>query len=419
MQEVTDPTINGSAFGNVSVEQGQSVIVEVNFPNGFFGVQVNGTTVSMNTASTEIKSYLNVGTNTLLVLTSDINGRSESQTCTITVIATTPQTYTITTSSNPDTGGSTSGDGTFDAGTSQTVTATANSNYHFVNWTEGGNEVSTNPSYSFNLDRDRNLVANFEATTWLLTVNSGSGSGNYAAGTVVNISANAAPSGKTFDQWTGDVSGVADANSANTTFTMGSANATITATYKDIPIVNAQTPTISAQPQGATVDIGTPVTLSVSASVTDGGTLSYQWYADDSAISEATGSSYSPPTATAGTTSYYVVITNTNNSVNGATTATVTSDAATVVVNGSGTAIETVDASSVNVYAQNGKLVIKSDSEPIARVEIFNFAGQLLKAIQSGEGNSVEISGLPKQALIVKVILSNGNPVIIRKGLLF
>ena len=218
-----------------------------------------------------------------------------------------------------------------------------------MNWTEDGNEVSTNPSYSFTLNGDRNLVANFEL----------------------------------------------------------------------IPIVNAQTPTISAQPQGAAVDVGTPVTLSVSASVTDGGTLSYQWYADDSAISGATGSSYSPSTATAGTTSYYVVITNTNNSVNGATTATATSDAATVVVNGSGTAIETIDASSVNVYSQNGKLVIKSDSEPIARVEIFNLSGQLLKAVQSGGVNSVEISYLPKQALIVKVIMNNGNPVIIRKGLLF
>ncbi|NJL19138.1 MAG: DNRLRE domain-containing protein [Bdellovibrionaceae bacterium] len=68
-----------------------------------------------------------------------------------------------------------------------------------------------------------------------LTVSSGSGGGAYAAGTAVNISADAPASGQAFDAWTGDVATVADVHSANTTLTMPAANISITATYEAIP----------------------------------------------------------------------------------------------------------------------------------------------------------------------------------------
>ncbi|WP_212758681.1 hypothetical protein, partial [Paenibacillus sinopodophylli] len=65
-------------------------------------------------------------------------------------------------------------------------------------------------------------------------------------------------------------------------------------------------------------------TLSVAASVSDGGVLSYQWYSNGSnstsggtLVSGAISASYNAPTATAGTRYYYVVVTNTNASVNG------------------------------------------------------------------------------------------------------
>ena len=64
-----------------------------------------------------------------------------------------------------------------------------------------------------------------------LTVNSGTGDGNYAQGAVVNIAADAPPQGYAFDEWTGGVAYVADVNSANTTVTMPAAAVTVTATY--------------------------------------------------------------------------------------------------------------------------------------------------------------------------------------------
>ncbi|MEM1000899.1 MAG: hypothetical protein AAGN35_27845, partial [Bacteroidota bacterium] len=78
--------------------------------------------------------------------------------------------YTVSTSSAPSNGGSTSGGGTFASGTNVTVTATPASGFTFSNWTEGGNVVSTNASYAFVLSAYRSLVANFAATTSIYPV---------------------------------------------------------------------------------------------------------------------------------------------------------------------------------------------------------------------------------------------------------
>jgi len=77
--------------------------------------------------------------------------------------------YTITVSASPTNGGTVSGGGTFDANTTRTVTATANTGYTFTNWTENGSVVSTNASYSFTLNYNRNLIANFAIKSY--TVN--------------------------------------------------------------------------------------------------------------------------------------------------------------------------------------------------------------------------------------------------------
>lgn len=53
---------------------------------------------------------------------------------------------------------------TYEEGERVTVTATANTGYSFVNWTEGINVVSTRATYRFRMETtDRNLVANFQA----------------------------------------------------------------------------------------------------------------------------------------------------------------------------------------------------------------------------------------------------------------
>jgi hypothetical protein len=74
-----------------------------------------------------------------------------------------PVSYTITTSSSPAAGGSTSGGRTITSGSAITVTASPSGGYNFVNWTENGTVVSSQASYSFTVTGNRNLVANFGA----------------------------------------------------------------------------------------------------------------------------------------------------------------------------------------------------------------------------------------------------------------
>lgn len=76
-----------------------------------------------------------------------------------------PVTYTIATSSNPSNGGTTTGGGSYSSGNSVTVSATANIGFIFSNWTESGNIVSANSTYTFTASANRNLVAEFSPTT--------------------------------------------------------------------------------------------------------------------------------------------------------------------------------------------------------------------------------------------------------------
>jgi hypothetical protein len=76
------------------------------------------------------------------------------------------------------------------------------------------------------------ITATYKDILYALTVNSGSGSGSYAAGAVVPIVAAAAPSGKVFSKWVGDTACLANTSAADTTLTMPAANTAVTATYK-------------------------------------------------------------------------------------------------------------------------------------------------------------------------------------------
>ena len=84
----------------------------------------------------------------------------------------TPTTYTITTAANPVAGGtakfsvgtgSQKTEGNVNSGELITLYAVANTGYNFVNWTLGGNEVSTSATCHVTVSQASNYVANFEA----------------------------------------------------------------------------------------------------------------------------------------------------------------------------------------------------------------------------------------------------------------
>ena len=118
-------------------------------------------------------------------------------------------TYTVNVTSNPENGGivSTNSD-SYTYGQECIVTAIANAGYTFTNWTENGEMVSEEDQYTFIVERDYNLVANFSTTTYFIAAvaepNEGgivTGYGEYAynAEAVLQATAN---EGYSFVKWT-------------------------------------------------------------------------------------------------------------------------------------------------------------------------------------------------------------------------
>lgn len=81
--------------------------------------------------------------------------------------------YTVSVTANPNNGGTVSGGGTYNQGTSCTVHASANNGFVFTNWTENGSQVSTNANYTFTVNGNRNLVANFSQNTYTIQASAG------------------------------------------------------------------------------------------------------------------------------------------------------------------------------------------------------------------------------------------------------
>ena len=75
--------------------------------------------------------------------------------------------HIVTVISSPLEGGEVSGGGSYWEGTECTLTATPSAGWSFVNWTEGGNVVSTDATYTFTVTENKNLVANFFQHTYV------------------------------------------------------------------------------------------------------------------------------------------------------------------------------------------------------------------------------------------------------------
>ena len=113
--------------------------------------------------------------------------------------------------------------------------------------------------------------------------------------------------------------------------------------------VHAEAPAIITDLTNHTVTVNAALTLDATATVSDGGTVTYQWYRADDALKTnpqaiTTGAAYTIDTTTLGAFYYYCTVTNTNPAVNGTTV--VSTDTAvsmvtvTVHMTGSGTLVD-------------------------------------------------------------------------------
>ena len=76
-----------------------------------------------------------------------------------------PETYLISLAPEPVEGGRVFGGGEYTEGDSVTINALANLDFLFINWTENGEEVSRDIIYTFTVERDQKLTANFTPLT--------------------------------------------------------------------------------------------------------------------------------------------------------------------------------------------------------------------------------------------------------------
>ena len=179
-----------------------------------------------------------------------------------------PQTHGINVSVNPAENGTVSGGGTYSYGSTATVTASPATGYSFINWTENDEEVSTEATYSFTVDGDRNLVANFELQTHGITVTANpteggtvSGDGTYDYGSTVTVNASPA-TGYSFINWTEN--GEEVSTEATYSFTVES-DCNLVANFE----LNTHSISVSANPtQGGTVTGGGSYDYGSTATVT-------------------------------------------------------------------------------------------------------------------------------------------------------
>ncbi|MBR6490998.1 MAG: hypothetical protein IKT02_01550, partial [Bacteroidales bacterium] len=184
--------------------------------------------------------------------------------------------FNVTVAANPAQGGTVTGAGTYEEGSSVTIAASANVGYTFANWTEEGAVVSTAATYTFTIAEDHDFVANFTLNTYDVTVVSNpadggivTGAGNYNHGATVTINATA-NAGYTFANWTED--GTVVSTVATYTFTITEDHDFI-ANF-DEEIINYYTVTLTANPTdggmligAGTFEEGTPVTIAANANI--------------------------------------------------------------------------------------------------------------------------------------------------------
>ena len=137
-----------------------------------------------------------------------------------------PPDFYISASASPSSGGSVTGSGMYYQNRSCTLHASANTGYSFVNWTENGSHVSSNPNYTFTVTRDRELVANFQRNNYTITVatdpsdgGTASGGNTYSYGQTCTVKASSAE-GYVFVNWTEN--GTQVSTNANYSFTVSS-----------------------------------------------------------------------------------------------------------------------------------------------------------------------------------------------------
>ncbi len=139
----SNPAAGGTTIGSGSYSSGSNANVTALPNNGY--TFVNWTENGVQVSGNSTYQFTVTGNRTLVANFSQVAAGK----------------FALNLSSSPAAGGTTNGSGSYSAGSSVTAAASPSANYMFVNWTENGVQVSTSANYTFALNADRTLVANF------------------------------------------------------------------------------------------------------------------------------------------------------------------------------------------------------------------------------------------------------------------
>ena len=200
--------VNGTGSGSYAA--GASVPISAVVPSGQTFVNWTGATVANATSAS-----------------TTITMPAANTTVTANFTAAPPPKFTLTVVNG-------TGSGSYTAGTSVPISANAPPQGQvFQSWTGATVTSATSASTTLTMPAaNATVTATYTAATtptYTLSVVNGSGSGNYAAGATVAISANAAPAGQVFVNWSGAT--VANPSAASTTLVMPAAYTTVTANF--------------------------------------------------------------------------------------------------------------------------------------------------------------------------------------------
>ena len=243
----------------VSATTGHSFVIDVSHSLvAHFAIDVPQWTISASAAplaggTITGGGLLDQGSNATLVATPNLGYTFSNWTDGGTVVSTAPSfsfnvtgnrtlvanfsvipTYSVIASATA--GGTATGGGSFSSGSSVTVNAMPDAGYVFIKWTVGGAQVSTQPSYTFNVTANRTLFANFivAGTQAVISTSASpvaygttSGGGNYLSGDTATVVATAGPFRK-FTKW--QEGSITVSTSPSYTFTVGG-NRTLVAKF--------------------------------------------------------------------------------------------------------------------------------------------------------------------------------------------
>lgn len=157
----------------------------------------HGTAVTLTATANEGYSFMNWTKNDSIVTTETTYSFTATENASF-VANFMQDTCVIAVVADPIEGGTVTGAGTYNVGATVTLTATANENYAFVNWTLNGVEVGTQATYSFTASVDAEYVAHFVSTVATVNAiadpaNAGTitGAGVYDLGAICTLTATA------------------------------------------------------------------------------------------------------------------------------------------------------------------------------------------------------------------------------------